>query len=117
MTTTRIVLSWIAGLALPAVLASLDAVAAAPAVAGGFGYSVALGADGRVRTWGNDEKGALGLDRKLWSCPSVVPGASRATAVSAGLSHVLVLRDDRTVRAWGGNGAGQLGDGSYTSSP
>jgi len=36
------------------------AAAATPALGSGVRHGVALGADGRVRTWGDDETGVLG---------------------------------------------------------
>ncbi len=78
-------------------------------------HSVALGADGRVRTWGDDSLGALGIGRALSSGrPAAVAGATGIVSVSAGQSHVLALRNDRTVIAWGDNANGQVGDGTTT---
>ena len=89
--------------------------AATPAIGSGVRHSVALGADGRVRTWGDDSLGALGIGRALSSGrPAAVAGATGIVSVSAGQSHILALRNDRTVVAWGDNANGQIGDGTTT---
>jgi alpha-tubulin suppressor-like RCC1 family protein len=93
-----------------------DAGAATPAIGAGGSHSVALGADGAVRTWGNDAAGELGVGRSLVSSnPIAVAGVTGITAIAAGGSHVLALKGDGTVLAWGDNTNGQLGDGSTTS--
>ena len=94
--------------------AALDVEGAVPSIAGGVRHGAALGSDGRVRTWGDDENGVLGLNRVLYSCPAAVPLANGITQVSTHGYHVLALKGDGTVLAWGDNGNGQLGDGTTT---
>lgn len=61
------------------------AQAAQPPVGGGLWHSGALGADGRVRTWGDDGYGQLGIGRALYSLtPAAVSRANGVKAVSAG---------------------------------
>ncbi|MCM2327478.1 MAG: hypothetical protein NDI88_06295 [Lysobacter sp.] len=92
-----------------------SASAATPSVGAGARHTLALGADGRVRTWGDDSAGVLGIGRALSSGqPAAVAGASGITAIAAGDSHVLALKGDRTVIAWGNNANGQVGDGTTT---
>ena len=92
------------------------AQAATPSVrAGGF-HSVAVDANGAVRTWGDDSSGQLGLGRALLTASAVtVTGITGVAKVSSGANHVLALMNDGTVRSWGRNSQGQLGDGTTTN--
>lgn len=76
------------------------------------GHSLAVGADGRVWSWGDNGFGQVGdgtvTDRVS---PVVVPGLDGVTSVAAGSGHSLALRGDGSVWAWGSNGSGQLGNG------
>jgi len=83
---------------LAACLVSLSAQAATPGVGAGWTHSLALHADGTVRSWGDDSKGALGLGRSLASTtPRLVNGLTDVVAVAGGVSHTLALRRDGTV--------------------
>ena len=106
-----------AALAAAALLACASiAPASAAGVAAGFGHSLALAADGTVRSWGDDSAGALGIGRSLATpTPGAVPGLSGVTAVAAAGDYTAVLKADGTVWAWGRNDNGQLGDGSFTA--
>jgi alpha-tubulin suppressor-like RCC1 family protein len=85
------------------------------AVATGFGHSVAVLADGTVKTWGLNASGQLGNGGTTNNpAPTTVAGLTGATAVSAGAFHTLALLSNGTVRAWGFNSNGQLGDNSTT---
>ena len=90
--------------------------AATPAVSAGNHHSVALHADGTVRTWGDDSSGQLGLGRTLLArAPAAVLGIANVIQVSSGYYHVVALRGDGTVWAWGANSLGQLGDATTTN--
>ena len=90
--------------------------AATPAIGSGNRHSVALHADGTVRTWGDDSSGQLGLGRTLLAtAPAVVLGLANVSRVSSGQNHVVALLRDGTVWAWGINSLGQLGDGTTTN--
>ena len=53
------------------------AQAATPTVSAGATHSLALHADGSVRSWGNDNAGALGLGRSLASATPIHCAFSR----------------------------------------
>src|SRR5260221_14281589 len=100
----------------PARAGGAPAWGAAPAVSSGNHHSVALHADGTVRTWGDDSGGQLGLGRTLLArAPSPVLGVADVVQVSSGFNHVVARLRDGTVWAWGVNNLGQLGDGSTTN--
>lgn len=69
----------------------------AVAAAGGWQFSVALKADGKVVAWGNGPAGET----------NVPPGLSDAMAIAAGSFHALAVRSNGTVVAWGYNYQGQ----------
>jgi alpha-tubulin suppressor-like RCC1 family protein len=67
------------------------------AIAGGYGFSLALQGNGTVAAWGYNGDGET----------NVPAGLSNAVAIAAGLSHCLALESDGTVAAWGNNGYGE----------
>ena len=107
------------------------------ALAGGYGHSLGLKADGTVVAWGYNLYGesdvppglsdVVAIDAGGWHSVAlkrdgtvvawgddtfgretyVPPGLSRVVAVAAGRSHTLALKADRTVVAWGFSGSGQ----------
>jgi len=83
----------------------------ATAVACGGAHTAVLLADGTVRTFGNNNQGALGVnDTTSRQTPVQVFGiSSSATAVACGQYHTAVLLADGTVRTFGLNSQGQLG--------
>jgi alpha-tubulin suppressor-like RCC1 family protein len=87
------------------------------AVAGGFGFTVALKADGTVWAWGHNNDGQLGDGSNTdHYTPAPVSGLTNVTAIEVGDgTHALAIKRDGTVWAWGRNVEGQLGDG--TTSP
>jgi alpha-tubulin suppressor-like RCC1 family protein len=94
------------GLTLP------EAPDARPLVEGGTRHSIALHADGTLRSWGSDQDGQLGSSRPLRSYTPLNTPVIDATAVAAGNSFSLALTSRGTVLAWGENNLGQLGDGT-----
>ena len=91
----------------------------AAAVSMGLGFTLALGADGKVFAWGANESGELG-DGTNNPDPSpeqvTLPGGEAATAIAAGEDFALALGANGTVYAWGGDDSGQLGDGTTNNS-
>jgi alpha-tubulin suppressor-like RCC1 family protein len=102
-------------------VASADANEAPPGIgsfvqgriAAGEQHNCAIGTDGRVRCWGSNRYGELGVPANMSANPTQPPvdlGAGRsATAIAAGLAWTCALLDDGTVRCWGANDTGQLG--------
>src|SRR5262249_20622054 len=82
------------------------------ALGGGAYHSLAVLADGSVRSWGGNSIGQLGNGTEAdSSTPTVVSGLTNVQAVVGGFYHSLALRTDGTVWAWGADAYGQLGDG------
>ncbi|WP_095977667.1 RCC1 domain-containing protein [Melittangium boletus] len=87
----------------PVRLTSLSGIVALAAQSSwGNAYSLALGADGRVRAWGSNTAGQLG-DGTTTSrhTPAEVPGLTDVVAIEPDYYHSLALRSDGTVWTWG----------------
>ncbi|HET9475613.1 MAG TPA: hypothetical protein VFO82_17060 [Steroidobacteraceae bacterium] len=79
-------------------------------------HSLALGADGSVWAWGNNDFGALGDGTTTSSdVPVPVDGLTNVIAIATGDSHSVALRADGTVWTWGGNPSGVLGTDTTTA--
>ncbi len=89
-------------------------------VSAGFSHSCAILDNARLKCWGANGSGRLGLgdtnDRgdapgeMGGNLPAVDLGTGRtATAVAAGYAHTCAILDDATVRCWGDNASGRLG--------
>ena len=101
------------------VVVSMPAGVTATAVAGGSNYSIALGSDGKVYSWGYNGAGELGNGTNTaTNTPGVVslPAGVTATAIASVLSHSLAIGSDGKVYGWGGNTNGELGNGTNTAS-
>jgi len=100
------------------------------AITAGGGFSLALGADGTVYTWGNNHKGQLG-DNTITnsSLPKrVLKGEysgttylgddsnNKVTAVRGGSGIALAIVSDGTVFSWGQSSSGQIGNGTTNNS-
>jgi alpha-tubulin suppressor-like RCC1 family protein len=96
------------------------------AISAGYWNSIALLSGGKVKTWGSNVEGQLGIGNSTGpetcsaekmpcsATPVAVSGLSGVTAVSASVdTEVLALLGNGTVMAWGNNDAGQLGDGTH----
>ncbi len=94
----------------------------AAAVAVGQEHTCVILDNGRVKCWGSNASGQLGLgdtrSRGDWlgdmgdDLATVDLGTGRtAVRLAAGRSHTCALLDDGTVKCWGGNESGQLGLG------
>jgi|GEM_PF-1280409 len=82
-------------------------------MAGGFGHSLVLLADGTVWAWGWNNVGQLGNGDAAGDSlvPTLVQGLPVITAISAGAAHSMALDVDGNVWTWGSNGNSQLGLG------
>lgn len=86
-------------------------------IAAGDGFSIAVGQNGEVWTWGRNHHGQLGLgDRTSRSSPTLISGIPAALSAAAGGSHTLILLADGSVLATGLNTFGQLGQSNTISS-
>jgi alpha-tubulin suppressor-like RCC1 family protein len=84
-------------------------------IAAGHYHSLAVMADGTLRTWGAGGSGQLGYGSYVnASAPGTVPGLRDMVEAAGGWTHSLAVRADGTVWAWGDNRFGQLGDGTTT---
>jgi alpha-tubulin suppressor-like RCC1 family protein len=88
------------------------------AIATGGTHNCALIVGGRVKCWGNNERGQLGDGTTTQHLtPVSVSGlASRASAITTGLAHTCALTSAGGVKCWGFNDDGQLGDDTTTFS-
>ncbi|REE98420.1 S8 family serine peptidase [Thermomonospora umbrina] len=89
-------------------------------IAVGGSWTMAVGNDGKVRSWGSNSHGQLGdgttTGRNVAAEVAGLSGVVRSPrALAAGSAHALAVKADGTVWAWGENSAGQLGDGTTTN--
>ena len=88
-------------------------------IAAGHVHTLAIGNDGDIYAWGDNDYGQLG-DGSVVSSDTLVkvdlPSGVTAKQVSCGYWHSLALCSDGTVYAWGENNNGQLGNGTTTNS-
>src|SRR5436190_1479469 len=114
MRTARLRAVAIALLMLAVAATRAGAVQASLQLTAGEAHTCVVMNDGRVKCWGSNQYGQLGVaDGPYSAIPVVVPGLTRATAISAGLRHTCAV-DGTSVKCWGDNGDGQLGDGTTT---
>ncbi len=88
-------------------------LAGVTAIAAGSSHSLAVGIDGFVHAWGNNQYGELGDGTMIErDGPVQVLDLADVTSVAAGSYHSLGVKGDATVWAWGTNYHGELGDGT-----
>lgn len=88
-------------------------------VAGGRTYACAVMTDKRLRCWGDNDEGQLGLVTSapdIVATPTVVPNLLDVEMVAAAGGATCVLLGDKTVKCMGGNARGELGTGAVDSS-
>lgn len=88
-------------------------------ITAGVSHTCALLEGGRVRCWGGNEFGQLGLgntdvigDDELPIAAEPVDIGGDATQIAAGSYHTCALLEGGQVRCWGANAVGQLGLGN-----
>ena len=82
---------------------------------GGYGGR-AIKTDGSLWSWGQNNKGQLGLGNTTnKSSPSQVGALTDWANVSGGLEHTLAVKTDGTLWTWGNNIDGRLGIGNTTN--
>ena len=91
-------------------------------IAAGIIHSMAIGSDGKLYTWGNNNYGELGNGTTTQSTTPVVvnlPAGVSPTAITGGSAHSMAKGSDGKLYTWGNNNLGQLGNGttSSTSTP
>ena len=98
---------------IPGALAPFPAIA----VAGGEQHSMALLADGRVMTWGDNTFGQLGRIGIGGNDPIARPIANlpKIVAIAAGGYHCLAIDARGGVWAWGEDDFGQVGNGGVVA--
>ncbi len=79
----------------------------------GSAHTCARMQDGRVRCWGRNDEGQLGLgDTRHRGAPTIVELEKSASHLACGDAHSCIIDSDGGVWCWGDNAFGQLGDGS-----
>ena len=94
---------------------SLPGGVSAVSVSAGDDFSLAVGSDGDIYSWGDNRYGELGDGTTTdQSTPEKItlPGGVTALSVSAGNDFSLAVGSDGDIYAWGDNGYGELGDGT-----
>ncbi len=83
-------------------------------VTAGAEFTVALGEDGSLWSWGFNGSGQLGLDSNedFIATPQQIGTGSDWVDIDAGAFHCLALKANGTLWAWGLGASGQLGNGS-----
>lgn len=80
------------------------------AVSAGSGFTLALSSDGKIYSWGRNDKGQLGdgttQDRLT---PVEVSTSLSFVAISAGDHHSIAITENGQLFSWGGNSKGQVG--------
>jgi alpha-tubulin suppressor-like RCC1 family protein len=87
------------------------------AIATGDYHSLAIGSDGNLYAWGDNQYGELGdgttTDRYSPEAITLAAGVT-PTAIAAGYDFSLAIGSDGNLYAWGVNIDGELGDGTTT---
>lgn len=91
----------------------------AVALATGRLHSCAVTAGDRVRCWGANEAGQLGIGdtADFRALPAAVKHLGPVTALAAGDSHACAVTYRSRARCWGANHSGQIGDGTRDDRP
>ena len=103
----------------PAAAGPVDLGGKAVAITAGGFHTCAILDNGRVRCWGLNWRGELGVGNTnnigVYETPASVAPVNlgrKAVAITAGGSHTCAILDNGQVRCWGLNNFGQLGYGN-----
>lgn len=87
-------------------------------IVSGLNHLCALTVDGKVKCWGTNDSGQLGLGddvtrgcAKMGDALPFVNLGGTVDSLAAGSKHTCALLTDGNVKCWGGNSSGQLGLG------
>ena len=95
----------------------VSGLSAITAIAVGSNHTLALDADGRVWSWGENDQGQLGDGNTTHrTLAAEVKGLGAVSEVAAGQDFSVVLTSSGQVYAWGRNDFGQLGNGTAQGS-
>ena len=115
-TTTTTVTTVVPTTSPPAPTTTLGAQYFVRSVVAGSEHSCALMADGRVKCWGRNDLGQLGLgDTTNRQSAVLVTGLPAAAVLAAGGDHTCAITGVGDLYCWGKNTSGQLGDGTVTN--
>ena len=98
---------------------SLPTGVTATAIAGGNSTAYAIGSDGKLYAWGDNNVGQLGNGTTTGSDTPVqvsLPTGVTAKALASGGNTGYAIGSDGKLYSWGENTSGQLGDGTTTGS-
>ena len=85
-------------------------------VAVGWFHNVALDDAGRLWTWGDGSKGAVGTGNQTdVNPPALLASPTTVLHVGAGWAHSIAIDANGVVSTWGSNDAGELGDGTLVA--
>jgi alpha-tubulin suppressor-like RCC1 family protein len=98
---------------------TLDGELAAPAIALGVNHGLASLPDGRLLSWGSNNRGPLGNGETgtFEPVPQIVNDLTGVVALAGGTDHSLAITADRRLWAFGYNANGQIGDGTTSITP
>ena len=82
-------------------------------------HSCALGADSKIKCWGKNASGELGISTATVSSSTyartIASTLNNVTRITLGLNTTCALLSDGKVKCWGNDFAGRLGNGTATS--
>lgn len=104
-----------------AVLLPAGVTATAIAASPGSNHSLAIGSDGKVYAWGDNQLHELGdgtsVPFRSTPVALTLPGGAMPLRIAAGADISFAYASDGHLYGWGDNLAGELGDGTFTSRP
>ena len=84
-------------------------------VQAGLNFSIALGSDGTVYTWGNNANGELGIGNTANKTIPQIALCDKSVSVKNGWGECIGILQNGTIVTWGYGPTGALGNGGTTS--